>query len=79
MSKNNICPIIARNYHSRWSRFCSLPNEVKEGIVELLIAASEFGIESLMAKERLNRLQDTKLQKKGDAILNPQRDIPELF
>lgn len=56
MSKNNICPIIARNYHSRWSRFCSLPNEVKEGIVELLIAANGFGIEALMAQERLNRL-----------------------
>lgn len=49
-------PIEKLNPHQQWFRFNSLPFEIQERIVKLILVARGDGLEPIMARENMNRL-----------------------
>jgi hypothetical protein len=49
-------PIEKLNPHQQWFRFDSLPFEIQECIVKLILVARGDGLEPIIAREKMNML-----------------------
>jgi hypothetical protein len=56
MSLNPNSPIERLNHHEKWYRFNSLPFEIQEQIVKLLVIARGDGIDPIIARAKLDGL-----------------------
>ena len=73
MNQSEQSPIEKLSPHEKWYRLNSLPYEIQEHIVELLIAARGDGIEPIIARAKLDKLHgmtDAKIIESYNTIYN---------
>jgi hypothetical protein len=58
MSHSEQSPIEKLNSHEKWYRFNSLPFEIQERIVKLLVIAKGDGLAPIIARAKLAKLYD---------------------